>query len=235
MPSSELQVFLIWNKARFLQDKILEDIQNKYNILQVFEIDWPRKSFSDNMTRFYSKNLRSGFRKASECGRAKFLFIIAIDSSPENVYNNKKGIILNIKAIQNKGLYREWTGGGFLVHGSDNEEEAEENILFILGQNKEEILKSYNTHWDGKIKQISCDMPGRKSWESQESFLNFCQKIKEVKQSLIQDDIITIWTMNPAKTKRLLNLRKPLICFSKEKLFTKIENKRYRVLLCTSN
>ena len=49
----------------------------------------------------------------------------------------------NTKMVQFKIKYRQWTGGGHLVHASDCASEANENLLFLFGFTADELKKSY--------------------------------------------------------------------------------------------
>ena len=100
--AKELQIFLLWNNARKEEKRILNDIKQKYELLRIFEISWPEKSFPDNFTRFYNKNMRGGYRKTWECGRGKFLLVVCWDNSPVYKLNPRRGYKINDNAICNK-------------------------------------------------------------------------------------------------------------------------------------
>ena len=97
----EIHLFIIWEKARYKQDLILEDLNNKFSIIDVKEITWSKFYFSSNLTRFYGENLPKGSHKENHCGNGSFLAIIVEDLGPR--YNERlttKGLEkVNINSI----------------------------------------------------------------------------------------------------------------------------------------
>ncbi len=229
--AKELQIFLLWSKARKEEKRILDDIKKKYEILRIFEICWPKKSFPDNFTRFYNKNMHGGYHKAHDCGREKFLLIAAWDPAPVYTFNPRLGYETNDNAIRNKNLYRQWTGGRFLVHGSDNLAEVDENLLLTLGINRKEFEEKYTSPWDGKVIEIEKPMPGYKSWKHTEELFNFAHKIKEITKLRLKDNTLELCCSDPCKARRFLNLRKPLFCFCKKRYYTRVNGQKIKVLL----
>lgn len=221
--NKELQIFLIWNKGRYMEKQIINDIASKYDILQAFEISWPNKSFPGNITRFYNKNMRGGYSKTKECGTDDFIFLVCYDLQPEYVVDPRHPEGSNKNAIINKSLYRQWTGGGFLVHASDNFNEVEENLLFILGMSIDEFLSKYNHKWDGTYVRHEKNMPGAPCWKNLEELFNFADKIAEISQITYKNKILRITASDTKKTKRFLNLKKPFFCWSKTRYTVKID------------
>ena len=58
-----LQIFVIWENGRPLENKIMQDIATKYDILQTFTISWPAAEFAQNLSRFYGKKIPAGCKK----------------------------------------------------------------------------------------------------------------------------------------------------------------------------
>lgn len=228
--AKELQVFLLWNNARKEEKRILDDIKQKYELLRIFEISWPKKSFPDNFTRFYNKNMRGGYRKAWESGRGKFLLIIGWDNSPLYKLNPRRGYEINDNAIRNKNLYRQWTGGGFLVHASDNLAEVDENLLLTLGLNRQEFEEKYTSPWNGNMIEVEKPMPGYKSWKHMEELFNFAHKIKEIQKLRLVNNQLELQCSDKPKACRFLNLRRPLLCLGKNLYYTKIDGKKVKVI-----
>ena len=141
----ELNVFIIWEKGRYLSEPIIADIAAKFTILQSFNISWPKKSFAARLAQFYGKNLPKGCRKEKECGCGDFLLIVVEDEQP--AYHEGK----NINMTTAKGLYRQWFQGKNYVHCSDCQAEGEANVQYLLGINAEEFRTRFNHPWDGKI------------------------------------------------------------------------------------
>lgn len=56
----EIHLFILWEKARNQEKKILVDINNNFRILQKIEMDW-RDNFPGKITKFYGENLPKEF------------------------------------------------------------------------------------------------------------------------------------------------------------------------------
>lgn len=230
MVAKELQVFLIWDKGRVKEQEIIADIANKYQILQVFEISWNPKYFPANITRFYNKNMRGGYSKTKQSGTGKFLFLICFDNQPAYQYVAERNIEVNTNAILNKSAYRQWTGGGFLVHASDNYNEVEENLLFMLGMNNQEVLTQFNQPWNGEYLPFDKNMPGSPEWKNMEQLFNFAAKISNLSLKL-ENGVLIVSAKNQKQAKRLLNLHKPLFSFKKNQYKTRVGGKNIKVIL----
>ena len=165
---TELHLFLIWKKARDMTDDILNDLKKKFELLEVYEINWSPEFFSDNMSRFYGVNLPPGAFKANQHDFGPFLLCIIEDKNP--IYDNRetaKGEThVNINTFDAKQTYRSWTGGGNNIHASNTEEETEHDLVLLLGKNLKDIRNSLPQAWNGKIKSIDSDLVGSKGWKN---------------------------------------------------------------------
>src|SRR4029077_3311525 len=50
----QLGVFVIWEKARGAEDRILADLANHFEVLHVYDVHWSRSLVTQNYRRFYS-------------------------------------------------------------------------------------------------------------------------------------------------------------------------------------
>lgn len=143
----ELHIFIIWNKARSLEKQIINDLKQNLEIQKVFNCHWDKETFTLRLARFYHKKLYHIVKKEKQCGNEDFLFIVVKDKAPNYVNNINR----NVRDLKDK--YRNWSkviGDGYLVHSSDNLEEAEENLRYITGLSTEEFKKHHPDIWDGK-------------------------------------------------------------------------------------
>ena len=139
-----------------MTDDILNDLKKKFELLEVYEVNWSPEFFSDNMSRFYGVNLPPGAFKANQHDFGPFLLCIIEDKNP--IYGNRetaKGEThVNINTFDAKQTYRSWTGGGNNIHASNTEEETEHDLVLLLGKNLKDIRNSLPQAWNGKIKSI---------------------------------------------------------------------------------
>lgn len=176
----ELHLFIIWENARNKEKEILEDIKKNLEIMKVYEVQWSKEEFSNNLSRFYGTNLPKDSAKEVHCGNGKFLLVIVKVSNPiyenRNTSKGKKSVAINM--FDKKMEYRELTGGGHKVHATDSEKETQHDLTLLLGKNVEDFLKeNASKKWDGQIESMSKDLFGADKWNSVEDMfyaLNNC-------------------------------------------------------------
>lgn len=176
----ELHLFIIWENARIKEKEILEDINKNLEIIKVYEVEWSKEKFSNNLSRFYGTNLPKDSAKEVHCGNGKFLLVIVKVNNPiyenRNTSKGEKSVAINM--FDKKTEYRELTGGGHKVHATDSEKETQHDLTLLLGKNVEDFLKeNEGKKWDGQIEAISKDLFGAEKWNSVENMfyaLNNC-------------------------------------------------------------
>ncbi len=165
MKEKEAHVFIVWSKGLEHRDKILVDMETKFELLQTVDVAWSKEKFSENLSRFYGENLPKNSSKEKHCGTGTFLCTIIRDNKPiYELRETSKGIKpVNINMFDAKQLYRDWTGGGHKIHGSDNVNEAKSNIYLLFGINYDSILGSQ----DKKLIRVhKGDLIGARGWDS---------------------------------------------------------------------
>ena len=207
---NELQLFIIWENARHKEKEILDDISQKFEILKTFNISWSKELFSENLSRLYGKKLHKSHRKMERCGSGDFLLIVVNDPHP--LY--QLGINTNI--TNSKRKYRQWTGGGHLIHGSDTPFETEENLIFLLHMTSNDFLEKYNTPWDGKHQNLHQEIIGT-PWSDENELISFISKLPETHLREIQDTHLIV-TNDVSKICRILNATKRMF-FMKRNMY----------------
>lgn len=145
--NGEMHLFIIWNKARNLEKKILDDLKDNFTILQVQEIKWAKKDFSHNLSQFYGKKLPLGCNKEKEVGRGKFLLVLIADEEPFYVIRrtNSGDCIVNVNVFDSKEMYRNWVGG-HKIHSSNTQDEFEHDIFLLLGKHAAEVKAIFESN-----------------------------------------------------------------------------------------
>ncbi len=171
MKEREAHVFIVWSRGLDQRQKILEDIANRFEILCTKETTWSKGKFSENLSRFYGENLPKNSSKEKHCGTDMFLGIIVKDPNPVyELRETSKGIKpVNINMFDAKQVYRDWTGGGHRIHGSDNIEEAKSNMYLLYGMHYDAALQLNSTE---EPTQHHADLIGAHGWESLEQVFN---------------------------------------------------------------
>ncbi|WP_424004029.1 hypothetical protein [Maribacter sp. IgM3_T14_3] len=165
MGTQEVHVFIVWSKGLNQKEKILNDVRQHFEILQCIDTTWSKQKFPENLSRFYGENLPKNSSKEKHCGTDTFLCIIIRDKQPVyELRETSKGIKpVNINMFDAKQRYREWTGGGHKIHGSDNVTEARSNIYLLYGIQYEDFL---NTKESEVNKTFTDDLIGAHGWNS---------------------------------------------------------------------
>ena len=52
MKNAETHLFILWEKSLYKKDEILKDIKDKFKIINIYEIEWSKDKFLENMLRF---------------------------------------------------------------------------------------------------------------------------------------------------------------------------------------
>ena len=193
----ELYLFIIWHNGRFMEKQIAADLKKKFDIFQIYNVVWKPDNYAANLARFYGKKLPKGYKKEKETGSGAFRAYLVYDKNPQ--FSKGKNI-----AIQHcKSNYRHLTGGGNLVHATDNATDTNEDLLFLFGK----TTKDFEQEQPNPLPQdYERDVIGSPRWENIEQVLEVVKKlpftrIKEYKNSYI------IHSKNADLVRRILNAK----------------------------
>ena len=159
-------IFILWENARFEQDKILSDIDDNFTILETVDIEWSQDKFSNNISRFYGEKLPDRSHKERHCGRGGFLLVVVYDRLPVMTERetSKGNFIVNGKMFDLKDKFRKWTGGGHKIHCSNNIHETRHDLSLLFGVGAEKYYKFPQP--TKNIYSLSQDLVGADGWES---------------------------------------------------------------------
>ncbi|MBD90752.1 MAG: hypothetical protein CL940_10465 [Deltaproteobacteria bacterium] len=170
MSAAEFHLFIIWENAGHELEAILEILDEDLDLLRVTQVTWSEARFSENLTRFYGENLPRGSFKERECGRGPFHVALVRDPSPE--YGEREATSglcrVNTRCFDAKARCRSLTGGGFLIHGTNNPVEANHDCAMLFGVSIAEHLGPDPAPWDGVINTIARDVSGSDGWANLE-------------------------------------------------------------------
>lgn len=140
--NDNLYLFIIWNKALFARNKILNDLRKDFEIVTNIYVEWKKECFESNLQSFYGRKISNVKDKIDCIGTGKFNVIVVKDNNP-NVASRKThdgDIIVNTNVFDRKDLYREWTGRSFRIHSSSNKEEFQHDMVVLFGSEYIELL-----------------------------------------------------------------------------------------------
>ena len=233
---SRLYSFIIWEKSLNKKDLILEDIKKKFIIRDVYEINWSRNEFVNNLKRFYGTILQNSAQKANLCGTGPFLLIVISDPQPKvekKALDDVNEVEVNLNVYDSKMEYRKWIGVDFSLHGSISEKEAKHDLALLLGKNIQDLEKDLPEKWDGVIKRIKSELTGHDGWKDMEQFLDvlnmttnyvILRNFEELPDKFLDHDI-DILTDNVKSMSYIINEDE----HSTEKASIKIGNKKILV------
>lgn len=168
--SSSKHIFIIWENSLFKSEAIIELINKKFQITDIYQMKWQKKYFTENIRRFYGATLPDPVKKTKTCGTGEFLVILVIDHNPNF---KKRGTsygpqIVNANIYDEKFKYRKLIGGAFAIHGSNTEKETNHDLTLLLGKNLNDVFPDDAKKWDNKFQKISRDLIGFDGWENSE-------------------------------------------------------------------
>lgn len=158
----ELHLFVLWEKARRAEARILEDLGRQENVEVVGK--W-ELSFSGNAAEAYpvfygGKKPMDGRMKVRKCGAGGFLLVVVRVLNPS--YGSRwarddKYYLANELMYDLKSRYREWAGRKHRVHGTTDREEFARDIFLLTGHTADE--------WElGVPDDIRLNIPAHAEW-----------------------------------------------------------------------
>ena len=175
--NKELHLFIIWEKGRYKEKEIVKSINEEFQLVEKYRINWDKKLFGKNLTSFYGTNLPPNSKKEKHCGNDEFLLLTFYDNNPKHgfIETGRGTEKVNLNVFLAKEKFRKWTGGGHKIHSTNSIQETNHNLTLLLGKNyydyetliKNKILKKKRK----QTKKISRNIEGINGWKSLEQLL----------------------------------------------------------------
>ncbi len=168
----ELHLFIIWSNAKYKENDIITDMESRFKILGIHTVTWDKSHFSSNLTRFYGENLPPHSNKEKLCGNDPFTLVVVMDEHPlyRTRMTSKGPNVVNVNLFDSKEMYRNWTGGGHMIHGTNSDKEVRHDLVLLTGISKEDYLKKAEE--SGVVLNESFGtMPGENGWKSMNQLL----------------------------------------------------------------
>ena len=134
-------LFVIWDRARRAEGRILVDISANFDVVYVKELSFPCRA-SEGYRRFYQETLPDEWRKLRACGSGPFLLVVVRDCNPELVPPSRRdgnpAAWRNKRFIDFKEKYRSWTGRNHRIHSTMDDFEFARDIRRLTGHGADE-------------------------------------------------------------------------------------------------
>jgi hypothetical protein len=162
----EIGLVIIWPNYLDKYNEILSDISNKFDVVNIFNIQWSSDLIYTNFYRFYGDRLSTRSIKEKALGSDIFNLIVFKDNYPLHDFRtNARGVEkVNINLFDFKKFLRNKYNTKFGIHGSNSEVETDRDLSLLLGINLLDFKKNIEPNTE-EIK-ITRDVTGTNNWES---------------------------------------------------------------------
>ena len=174
---SELHVLILWHNARDFKNQAESLLNSKFTVRAIVKRKWSKKYALINFSRFYQKSQEFIIGKVEHVGYGPFFIYLLEDKHP--IYDLRltssgfKNVNTNVFDLKQK--MRELTGGGHLIHASDDTQGARRDLYLLFHKDPNDLsiteyLKSIHT-------SLHLDLLGSQAWADLPSlfkFLNAC-------------------------------------------------------------
>lgn len=145
-----LFLFIIWDKAKLYKTEILNDLGKKFEIRNIFNVNWSKDNFINNLARFYCDSKTSIFDKAKyDTGFEQFTVVLVNDYNPKYEYRqtSRGRELVNSNIYDAKQEYRSIVGGT-KIHSTNNSAETNSNLTLLFGLNTIDFCKKYQKTYE---------------------------------------------------------------------------------------
>ncbi len=177
---SELGLIAIWPNHLHHAQSVISELEDKFTIIEIYDIQWNKENLYQNFYRFYGDRLSTKSIKEKAVNESEFRLVIFKDNQPKHAFRpTARGIEnVNMNFFDLKKSFRRKFNTRFGIHGSNDEIETSRDLSLLLGVNAEDYKKQQNGKWSGEIKKIKRDVTGAYGWDSLEHFF-YCMNAVE--------------------------------------------------------
>jgi hypothetical protein len=163
----QLGLFVIWEKARGAEDRILAEISQRFDVLHVYEVQWSPPLVTQNYRRFYNDVDVRGAAHLDKKGAGPFLAVTVLDRAPlmEERLTARGVRRVNSRLLDAKLTARAWTSE-YAVHCGEDEWENARDLTMLLGEDPRSHLAQSPVRWDGSVERLHRDVVGARGWSS---------------------------------------------------------------------
>ncbi len=133
---SEFGLIIIWQEHLDHIVDVKSFLEEKFNIIQHYDIKWSEKNLYQNFYRFYGDRLSTKSIKEKAKQASSFRLIIFRDDSPKYAFRaTARGVEeVNTNFFDMKKYFRKSFNTRFGIHGSNDEIETSRDLSLLLGR-----------------------------------------------------------------------------------------------------
>jgi len=164
-----LYLFIIWEKARHLENEILKRMSKQFKILKKFAIQWDEDKFHDNIYSFGGGCLVNSNFHEHHKGKGEFLMVLVEDENEnlEERHTAQDKMLVNKNVFDFKYITRaELLNNMCSLHVSNNIRETRHDFALLTGQSLEDFIQ--NNELDGETVYLKQNLPCIDGWRNLE-------------------------------------------------------------------
>jgi hypothetical protein len=177
---SELGLIVIWPRHLKHVGAITQELEDRFIIIEHYDIQWSKEILYQNFYRFYGDRLSTKSVKEKANDDSEFRLIIFKDTNPKYAFRpTARGVEkVNMNFFDLKKIFRKEFNTRFGIHGSNDEIETNKDLSLLLGINLKDYKKQHNRDWSGEVTKIKRDVTGAHGWNSLEHFFYFINAVE---------------------------------------------------------
>lgn len=213
---SDYGLFIVWPKYFDKSKEIINDLNNTFKIIELYDISWDEDKIYKNIKRFYGDKLSSSSIREKTENKLEFKLIVIEDLNPKYEFRlNARGVEkVNSNFFDKKNELRKKYKTKFGIHGTNDEKETNRDLTLLLGIN----LKDYkNKNKNNNVGKIKRDITGDGGWNNFEQLFYFLNAVEpyvilrnqeEINDNIRENDDIDFLVNNHQKMALFLDAKK---------------------------
>lgn len=162
-------LFVIWSRGRHAEGRIISDLEQRFELLRLYEVAWTPRRVTRNFRRFYADLPVRGVYHALSKGQDPFLAAVVADHEPrvEERETSRGRRVVNARFLDAKMEYRRWAGE-LTVHCSETPFETTRDLTMLLGVDVDVRAGIDARPESGRPERLEQDLVGAGGWSSED-------------------------------------------------------------------
>lgn len=165
---AESSLFVIWSNGRHMEDRIVADLERRFELVRLYEVVWTAGHAIQNFRRFYADLPVRGVYHALAKGRGPFLAAVVLDPRPDVMEcdTSRGRRVVNARFLEAKTEYRRWAGE-LTIHCTETPFETRRDLTMLLGTGAPSPRSLAAEARPGRTERLLKDPVGAGGWTSE--------------------------------------------------------------------